>query len=60
MTLKEWEEKYWQVTLLHEGGSRWYAQDTCITGECRRALWNLSDYKVSSVVAGTIWLTKNQ
>lgn len=54
MTLKEWESQAKYAVSRLENGA------TCVpehTGLHYRELWNLSDYVVSSVAGGMVWLT---
>ena len=58
MTLREWTSKWDYKPGTHESGAV-YLVDDLVCG-ARVELFHLSDYTVSSVTAGVIWLTKNE
>ncbi|OFV89548.1 MAG: hypothetical protein A3J75_05065 [Acidobacteria bacterium RBG_16_68_9] len=53
MTLREWSEKYG----IDMRGAFW-VPDTFTREATRAELWSLTDYTVSSVVGGVVWLVK--
>ena len=57
MTLAEWESMQ-PVTVGHHGrhGTRFVPDVAALVD--RSAAWRLTDYAVSSVTAGTIWLVR--
>jgi len=54
MTLQEWSTKFNVVVNQHPNGAS-YVPIT-INNSSYMELWHLSDYLVSSIQAGTIWL----
>jgi hypothetical protein len=68
MTLSQWETRLQAVEDLpiatprvintHAAGGKWIPDG--MPNPYRRELWSLSDYLVSSVTGGTIWLTPRQ
>jgi hypothetical protein len=58
MTLAEWSE--WADVPVRVKGEARLVADAETRGMCRTSLWHLDDYLVSSVSAGTIWLTPRQ
>lgn len=60
MTLADWEKKSPLTVGTHKTGARWVPDDfpNALHDEhdLRWELWHLSDYRVSSVSGGTIWL----
>lgn len=57
MSLQEWSNRFNVPVGVHATGSR-YVPDEYREG--RAFLWCLTDYIVSSVTAGTIWLIQRQ
>ena len=56
MTLKEWTDKWDYVVGVKANGAVYVDENlVCVA---REELFHLSDYVVSSVVAGTIWLVR--
>src|SRR5206468_6183036 len=55
-TLRQWSEKYGELPRENQKlpGLRYVPQN--IDPDAYRALWRLTDYKVSSVTGGTVWL----
>ena len=58
MTLREWTAKWDYKPGTHKSGAT-YLVDDLVCG-ARSELFHLSDYAVSTVVAGTIWLVKGE
>jgi len=58
MTLAQWLEKSPVVGKVYDKGV--YTIPDQLPDDLRRELWNLSDYRVSSVTGGSIWLTKKK
>lgn len=59
MTLHEWEQQSGETTHLHPSGARWIAYAS-LSMDDYRELFHLSDYLVSSVIGGTVWLVPRQ
>ena len=56
MTLREWQDKWDYIIGTSQTGAMFVTND--LVCGARSELFHLSDYAVSSVVAGTIWLVK--
>lgn len=56
MTLKEWEARYGERAIPHVHTTACYVPDTIRSFGVRARLWSLSDYRVTSVTGGAIWL----
>jgi hypothetical protein len=56
MTLAEWTEKSPIVPQLHKDGFSVWVAYLGSSDPIYRELWRLSDYRVTSVAAGSIWL----
>ena len=60
LSLQEWEDYYGQLgqkVKTHKSGAK-YVHDNMDVG--REDLYHLTDYLVSSVSGGTIWLVKRK
>ena len=58
MTLNEWKQKWDYVVTTHSSGAM-VLPDDLVCG-ARSELWHLSDYVVSSVTGGSVWLIKRE
>jgi hypothetical protein len=58
VTFEEWQEKYLVSYEEHESGIITIPDNHVGGGEKRVQLYELSDYIVSSVEAGAIWLVR--
>lgn len=56
MTLRDWIEQYQRVVHLLPGETGWLPD---YIGPGRAELWHLTDYIVSSVCGGSIWLIRS-
>jgi hypothetical protein len=58
MTLEHWASAATDATVGHIGGEARYVHDTTypLFLRYRPLLWSLSDYVVSSITGGCIWL----
>ena len=54
MTLEQWA-KGWPYHVIPWAGGAAYVPDCASREDHRRKAWSLTDYLVSSVMAGTIW-----
>jgi len=54
--LREWGEKYGKTNLINFIPGGLASIPDVLTGPMRRELWDLSDYKVTGVTGGSIWL----
>src|SRR5688500_11101767 len=59
MTLQEWSDKTGVLVKTHESGAKVIPQ-VCIPDEEHWRLWKLTDYAVSSVTGGSVWLVKRE
>lgn len=56
LTLKQWAKKYNESRMKHKNGATYVS---AVSGSLSgRALFNLKDYRVSSLTGGTYWLMK--
>lgn len=55
LTFEQWQDKANFTATRHPGGA-YVVPDFTAIEKFRAALWNLSDYVVSSVTGGSIWL----
>lgn len=60
ITLEQWSQRYSVVVGTHDSGCRYVMDEFPSCNEARTHLFRLTDYIVSSIVAGTIWLVKRQ
>jgi hypothetical protein len=56
MTLQEWSEKSSILYYITPNGVAW--THDLVNSPYRPLLWELSDYKVSTVEGGVIWLVR--
>lgn len=56
ITLEDWSYIFNRQVNFEEGYA--WVKDFTHDNNARKQLWNLKDYKVSSVQGGTIWLVK--
>lgn len=55
-TLQEWSVGQPYIIREHASGAYWIPDSTRLIN--RVGLWNLSDYRVTSVTGGSIWLMR--
>ncbi len=58
MTLVQWSEIYNGYIGNHESGAKYIAGSVYLAECAYKKLWTLSDFRVSSVLGGTIWLLR--
>lgn len=56
MTLATWEARYGLTSTQHNPSSRSLAYDYRIWGGMAWGLWHLTDWRVTGVTGGSIWL----
>ena len=57
MTLDQWTEKYDGYVANHSNGCRYVPGCHYLAKQAYKALWVLTDFHVSSVSGGVVWLT---